>query len=32
MSTAVEIEHVTRSFGPVAAVDDLSLAVPAGSI
>jgi ABC-2 type transport system ATP-binding protein len=29
---AVEIEHVTKSFGPVAAVDDLSLTVPAGSI
>lgn len=31
-NNAVEIEHVTKSFGPVAAVDDLSLTVPAGSI
>lgn len=29
---AVEIEHVTKTFGPVTAVDDLSLAVPEGSI
>jgi ABC-2 type transport system ATP-binding protein len=32
MSNAVEIDHVTKSFGPQVAVDDLSLAVPAGSI
>jgi ABC-2 type transport system ATP-binding protein len=32
MSNAVEIEHVTKSFGPQAAVDDLSLTVPTGSI
>jgi ABC-2 type transport system ATP-binding protein len=32
MSNAVEIDHVTKSFGPQMAVDDLSLAVPAGSI
>lgn len=30
--SAVEIEHVTKTFGPVTAVDDLSLAVPEGSI
>src|SRR5947209_7487281 len=29
---AVEIEHVTKTFGRHTAVDDLSLAVPAGSI
>jgi ABC-2 type transport system ATP-binding protein len=29
---AVEIEHVTKTFGPQTAVDDLSLAVPTGSI
>jgi ABC-2 type transport system ATP-binding protein len=29
---AVEISHVTRTFGSVTAVDDLSLAVPEGSI
>jgi ABC-2 type transport system ATP-binding protein len=29
---AVEVESVTKTFGPVVAVDDLSLAVPAGSI
>jgi ABC-2 type transport system ATP-binding protein len=29
---AVEIEHVTKTFGQLAAVDDLSLAVPSGSI
>src|SRR3954464_4293656 len=32
MSNAVEIEHVTKTFGPRAAVDDLSLTVPAGSV
>src|SRR5215216_2338643 len=32
MSNAVEIDHVTKSFGPQVAVDDLSLAVPAGSV
>jgi ABC-2 type transport system ATP-binding protein len=32
MSNAVQIDHVTKSFGPQVAVDDLSLAVPAGSI
>src|SRR3954468_16286791 len=32
MSNAVDIEHVTKTFGPRAAVADLSLAVPAGSI
>jgi ABC-2 type transport system ATP-binding protein len=32
MLTAVEIDHVTKSFGPQVAVDDLSLTVPAGSI
>src|SRR5262245_53923339 len=32
MSNAVEIDHVTKTFGPQVAVDDLSLAVPAGSI
>ncbi|HZT82977.1 MAG TPA: ATP-binding cassette domain-containing protein [Gemmataceae bacterium] len=29
---AVELEHVTKTFGPHAAVADLSLAVPAGCI
>jgi len=29
---AVEVESVTKTFGPVVAVDDLSLIVPAGSI
>ncbi len=29
---AVEIEQVTKSFGPQVAVDDLSLTVPTGSI
>jgi ABC-2 type transport system ATP-binding protein len=29
---AVEVESVTKTFGPVIAVDDLSLTVPAGSI
>jgi len=29
---AVEIEHVTKTYGPVTAVDDLSLVVPQGSI
>ena len=29
---AIEIEHVTKTYGPVVAVDDLSLAVPEGSI
>jgi ABC-2 type transport system ATP-binding protein len=29
---AVEIDHVTKSFGTQVAVDDLSLAVPTGSI
>jgi len=29
---AVEVESVTKTFGPVVAVDDLSLTVPAGSI
>src|SRR5262245_31908609 len=32
MSNAVEIEHVTKTFGPQVAVDDLSLTVPNGSI
>ena len=32
MPNAVEIDHVTKSFGPQVAVDDLSLTVPAGSI
>src|SRR5215216_7161256 len=32
MSNAVEIDHVTKSFGPQVAVDDVSLSVPAGSI
>ena len=29
---AVQITHVTRTFGNVTAVDDLSLTVPEGSI
>src|SRR5436309_3064684 len=29
---AVEIEHVTKTFGKLAAVDDLSLVVPAGTV
>ncbi|MFC1628417.1 ABC transporter ATP-binding protein [Gemmatimonadota bacterium] len=29
---AVEIEHVTKTFGKVTAVDDLSLSVPEGSV
>jgi ABC-2 type transport system ATP-binding protein len=29
---AVEIEHVTKTFGPHVAVDDLTLSVPEGSI
>ena len=32
MSNAVEIDRVTKSFGSQVAVDDLSLAVPSGSI
>ncbi|HVK11914.1 MAG TPA: ATP-binding cassette domain-containing protein [Gemmataceae bacterium] len=32
MSNAVELDHVTKSFGPQVAVDDLSLTVPTGSI
>ena len=32
MTDAVVLRHVTKRFGPVAAVDDLSLAVPTGSI
>ena len=32
MNDAIVLRHVTKRFGPVAAVDDLSLAVPAGSI
>jgi ABC-2 type transport system ATP-binding protein len=32
MANAVEINHVTKSFGAQVAVDDLSLAVPTGSI
>src|SRR5919197_4509278 len=30
--TAVQIEHVTKSFGPHVAVEDLSLEVPTGSV
>src|SRR5207248_5690167 len=30
--TAVEIDHVTKTFGQHTAVDDLSLAVPRGSV
>ena len=29
---AVELEHVTKTFGSFTAVDDLSLVVPAGSV
>jgi len=29
---AIEIQHVTKTYGPVVAVDDLSFAVPEGSI
>jgi len=29
---AIDIQHVTKTYGPVVAVDDLSLAVPEGSI
>jgi len=29
---AIDIQHVTKTYGPVVAVDDLSLAVPQGSI
>lgn len=32
MNDAIVLRRVTKHFGPVAAVDDLSLAVPAGSI
>jgi ABC-2 type transport system ATP-binding protein len=32
MANAVEIDQVTKSFGPQVAVDDLSLTVPTGSI
>jgi ABC-2 type transport system ATP-binding protein len=32
MTDAIVLRHVTKRFGPVAAVDDLSLAVPSGSI
>jgi ABC-2 type transport system ATP-binding protein len=32
MNDAIVLRHVTKHFGPVAAVDDLSLAVPTGSI
>ena len=32
MPTAVELEHVTKTFGQFKAVDDLSLVVPAGSV
>lgn len=32
MTAAVEIEHVTKTFGGFTAVDDLSLAVPANAI
>src|SRR5215218_8128039 len=32
MPNAVEIDHVTKSFGPQVAVDDLSLTVTLGSI
>src|SRR5919197_4553316 len=30
--TAVQIEHVTKSFGPHVAVEDLSLEVPTGTV
>jgi ABC-2 type transport system ATP-binding protein len=29
---AIDIQHVTKTYGPVVAVDDLSFAVPEGSI
>jgi ABC-2 type transport system ATP-binding protein len=29
---AIDIQHVTKTYGPVVAVDDLSLTVPEGSI
>jgi len=32
MKTAVEIDHVTKSFGKFIAVDDLSLTVPSGCV
>src|SRR3954454_25132995 len=32
MQHAIELEHVTKTFGPQVAVDDLSLAVPAASV
>ena len=32
MSDAIVLRHVTKRFGPLAAVDDLSLTVPSGSI
>jgi ABC-2 type transport system ATP-binding protein len=32
MSNSVELEHVTKHFGDFTAVDDLSLAVPEGSV
>ena len=32
MNFAVEIDNVTKTFGPHVAVDDLSLRVPAGSV
>ena len=31
-AAAVELEHVTKTFGAFTAVDDLSLVVPAGSV
>jgi ABC-2 type transport system ATP-binding protein len=32
MQHAIELEHVTKTFGQQVAVDDLSLSVPAGSV
>lgn len=32
MNTAVEIEHLTKKYGSLAAVDDLCLSVPAGRL
>ncbi len=32
LANAVEIEHVTKTFGRLTAVDDLSLSVPRGSV
>jgi len=32
MMNAVEIDHITKTFGKVTAVDDLSLNVPGGSV